>query len=233
MRVVNIIPTYNEAENIGKMIRGLQKYKYPILIVDDMSPDGTGEIAKKYKGVEVLEGEKEGLGVAMVRGIRYAMEKMKAEIIVTWEADMAYDPNLLPKLLEKIKDYDVVVGTRTKTVGWNWHRHLNHWVANVFFATWVAGVGRVHDHNGALRVVRARVLKGIDWDDMPKGFGFFNYWLFEMLKVTDKVSEMPVTYRFRTAGESKVSFNPKYIKTYLRDVGEYIWLCLKIRLEMN
>ena len=172
----------------------------------------------------------------MARGIKYALNTLKADVVITNEADFAFDPFKIPKLLKKLGEgYDVVIASRHvgegKTEGWTWERKLNHWIANTFFATWVAGVNEVTDHNGAFRTVRSEILRKINWGDMPKGFGFFNYWLYKMIGVTDKVCEIPVTYKFRTKGESKVSFNPKYIWTYLRDVGEYIWVCFKIRLD--
>ena len=151
MRVVNIIPTYNEAENIEPMLRELariakknRKYKFVTLVVDDSSPDGTGEIVKriqsKSKNIYLLTGEKKGLGVAMARGIKYALNTLKADVVITNEADFAFDPFKIPKLLKKLGEgYDVVIASRHvgegKTEGWTWERKLNHWIANTFFST--------------------------------------------------------------------------------------------------
>lgn len=247
MRVVCIIPTYNERENIERMmdvmlriISTQKKDQYFILVVDDNSPDGTGEVVRGYKSkrVVLLTGRKKGLGKAMIRGYKYAIRKLKADIVVSNEADFAFDPRLIPKMVGRIKKgYDVAVGSRHvgsgKTEGWTLNRKLNHWVANKFFATWVAGVNEVYDHNGAFRAIRVfGVLDKIKFDKLNvSGFGFFNYFLFKLTQVTDKFYEFPITYRFREKGESKVSFNPKYFKTYLRDVAEYVKLSLQIRLE--
>ena len=73
----------------------------------------------------------------------------------------------------------------------------------------------------------------MDFAHFPRGFGFFCYWLFKMTQKTDRIYELPITYKFRIKGESKVSFNPKYFKTYLHDVWEYINLNFKIRLEKS
>ena len=248
MRVVVIIPTYNEKENIGRMLEVMQdlvageKDDYQILIVDDNSPDGTAEIVKnfmnKHKNVFLTSGRKEGLGVAMIRGIKYGINKLRADVIVSNEADFAFDPKHIPFMVGKIKEgYDVVVGSRHvgvgKTKGWTAARKINHWMANKLFATWVAGVTEVYDHNGAFRAIRvANVADKIDLNKLKtKGFGFFNYYLFKLTEVTDKFYEFPVTYKFRISGESKVSFNPRYFGTYLRDVFEYIILAFKIRLK--
>lgn len=247
--IVHLIPTYNEKENIGKMIEALQKIaskdkkrKHLVLVVDDNSPDGTQSIVKahqkKDKSIFLLRGEKHGLGKAMIRGLKYATQKLNADVVIPNEADFAFDPKHIPYMLNKIdKGIDVVVGSRHvgrgRTQGWTRNRKINHWVANKLFATWVAGVREVYDHNGAFRAIKVKgVLNQIDLDKMNiNGFGFFNYFLFKLTQVTDKFHEFPVTYKFRTTGESKVSFNPKYFRTYLRDVAEYIKLSFKIRLE--
>ena len=258
MRVTIIIPTYNEKENIGDLIIktfAVVKGKaddYRILVVDDNSPDGTGSLVKKlqspakqgqalpdkFKNLYLLDGKKEGVGKAMIRGYRYALEKLGPDIIVSTEADFAYDPKYIPQAVAKIKEgYDVVVGSRHVGIGktecWTLSRKINHWVANKFFATWVAGVREVYDHNGAFRAIRVNnVLDKVNFRKIKvTGFGFFSYFLFKLTQITDKFHELPVIYRFRKKGESKVSFNPKYFGTYLHDVFEYIILSFKIRLE--
>lgn len=248
MKVVILIPTYNESENIGKLlldidkrIKKLKKYSFGVLIVDDNSPDGTGKIVEEFgrkrKYVELLTGTKEGLGVAMVRGYKHAIARMKADVVVTNEADFAFDFKHLPYMLRKIDEgVDVVVGSRHvgvgKTEGWTKSRILNHWVANKLFATWIAGVSEVYDHNGAFRAIRVKgVLDKMNWEKMPRGFGFFFYNMYELTRYTTKFDEFAVTYRFRERGESKVSFNPRYVRTYARDVMEYIRMAFKIRME--
>ncbi len=250
-KVTILIPTYNEAPNIGLLLADLlgtlkkiKNYKFSILIVDGKSPDGTGDIVrsfqKKERNIYLVTDKKRGLGKAMIKGYRYAMEKLKADIIVSNEADFAFDFKHLPYMLKKIdKGCDVVVGSRHvgvgKTQGWTLNRRFNHWVANKFFATWIAGVKEVYDHNGAYRAIRVKgVLDRIDWRSLRvSGFGFFFYSLYKLTQVTKKFDEFPVIYRFRTRGESKVSFNPKYIRVYLRDVFEYAKLAFQIRLEKS
>ncbi len=248
MRITVIIPTYNEKENIKEIIKKTfdavkgKGDEYTVLVVDDNSPDGTGPLIKgleaKFGRLKLLSGKKEGVGKAMIRGYLYTLRNLKPDIVVSTEADFAYDPKYIPDATGKIKEgFDVVVGSRHvgigKTEGWTLSRKLNHWVANKFFATWIAGVGEVHDHNGAFRAIRVKgVLDKVDFKKIKiSGFGFFSYFLFKLTQSTDKFYELPITYRFRTKGESKVSFNPKYFMTYLHDVLEYIFLSFKIRLE--
>ena len=248
LTVVNIVPTYNEKDNIQNCLTALQKvknsrkYNFLILVVDDNSPDGTGEVVaklqKKHKNICLLRGKKQGLGIAMIRGFKYAMHKLHADIVIPNEADLAYPAAKIPYMLKKIEEgYDVIVASRHvpggNTRGWTAKRKVNHWVANSLFATWVAGTSEVRDHNGAFRAIRVKgVLDQINFDKLPtRGFGFFNYYLYKLTTVTDKFYEFPVTYSFRTRGESKVSFNKKYFKIFLKDVFEYAYLCLLIRLE--
>lgn len=251
MKVVNIIPTYNEKENIGKMLETLQaiahknpQYEFLHLIVDDTSPDGTAEIVKKYmaknKNVKLLEGKRVGLGEALIRGYKYAEDKLTADVIIPNDCDFSFDPYRIPDLLQKINEgYDVVVASRHvgegKTEGWSLFRKLNHFVANELFAWYIAGIREVHDHNGNFKAIR---VKGV-LDKIPmyklkvKGFGFQCYIIYQLSKVTKKFHEIPVVFTFRTAGETKISFNKKYLKTYIRDVFEYMWLCWKVRFERS
>ena len=250
MRVVHIIPTYNESENIELFFRTLERViardkgrQHLIVVVDDHSPDGTGEIVKRYAGnhknVCLLSGPKKGLGKAMVRGINYAIEKLHADVIIPTEADFAFNPEYILPALKKIdQGYDVVVGSRHvkrgKTEGWTFNRKFNHWLANTVFASWVAGIAEVKDHNGAFRAVRVKgVQDQINFNGFPTGFGFFCYWIYKLTRVTTKLYELPITYKFRVRGESKVSFNPKYLSSYLKDVKEYVQLAFKIRQERN
>ncbi len=252
MRVTILIPTYNEKENIRKLLdqilkqtASLKTHKFKILIVDDKSPDGTGEIVKEYisknkSKIFLLSGDKNGLGSAMIRGYKYALKNLKSEIIVTNEADFGFDFKHLPLMLKKISEgVDVVVASRHvgegKSQGWTTNRKINHFIANTFFADWVAGIRQVHDKNGAFRAIRVKgVLENINWTNFPtRGFGFFFFLIYKLSQVTNKFYEFPATFTFRTQGESKVSFNPKYFKTYLKDVWEYIKLAFQIRLERS
>ena len=249
MRVVNIIPTYNEKDNIGPMLNCLlklaqknKKYDFYHLVVDDESPDKTAiivkEFQKKNKNIYLLSGLRVGLGDALCRGYEYAIKNLKADVVIPNDCDFSFDPKHIPEMLARIeKGRDVVVASRHtgsgSSEGWTWFRRLNHFVANELFAWYLAGITEVHDHNGNFRAIRVKgVLDQINWSRLKiKGFGFLMYMTYKMAKYTDKFFEIPVTFTFRIRGESKVSFNRKYIHTYFRDVFEYIKLCILIRLE--
>src|SRR5579859_1165248 len=125
MNIVVIMPTYNEAENVKKMIPLLEKDVFPkvknhtmhLLVVDDKSPDGTGKevekYMKEYKNVHLLSGEKNGLGAAYVRGMKYAMDTMKADAVIEFDADFQHDPEDIPHLISAMDEgYDYVIGSR-------------------------------------------------------------------------------------------------------------------------
>lgn len=253
MKVVNIIATYNEKENIGDMLEALlnvakenSKYDFATLVADDNSPDGTGKIVKEYikkhKKIELITGPRKGLGYALLRSYKYSIDKMGADVIIPNDADFSFDPKHIPDLLKKIDEgYDVVVASRHVgsggTKGWSLFRRLNHWVSNIFFATYVAGIKEVKDHNGNYKAIR---VKGV-LDKVPlgkliektrvKGFAIQTYILYELSKHTSKFAEVPVIFKFRTKGETKIG--KKYLKSYLRDTIEYMKLCIFMRLERS
>jgi len=253
MKIVNIIPTYNERENIKLMLEALRKiakenpqYQFETLVIDDDSPDNTGKIVKDYmngdSSVHLITGPKKGLGNALIRGYKYAIEKLKAEVVIPNDCDFSFDPYKIPELLIKIEEgYDVVVASRHigkgATEGWSLFRKLNHWVSNVFLATYVAGIKEVRDHNGNFKAIRVKgVLDKVPLDELLgkikiRGFGFQAYILYELSKVTRKFYEVPVVFKFRTRGEAKIG--KKYLKSYLRDVFEYIKLSILIRKDRS
>lgn len=251
IKVVHIIPTYKEKENILLMLKTLKQinkslpqYQFSTIIVDDNSPDGTGEVVKKWQvqdpSTHLLTGPKKGLGVAMLRGFQYALNRLKADIIIPNDCDFSWDPYKIPQMLTKIEEgYDVVVASRHakggNQRGWSKLRKVNHWLSNYFFARVVAGIKEVTDYNGTYKAIRVKgVLDQLPLHQLPsrvwvQGFAFQPYLVYELSKVTQKFIEVPMTFKFRTRGEAKIS--PKYYKTYLRDAGEYIILCLYIRLQ--
>ncbi len=244
-----LVPTYNEIENITLMLGELDKilgkisnYQTTIVVIDDNSPDGTAKQAKKFKpkfvNVKLLSGEKNGLGTALVKGYKYATNILKADLVGSIDADFLFDPRDLPKLIRMIeKGRDVAIGSRHhkggfRVANWPLSRYITHWIANDFFARIIAGNNEVVDHNGNFRVIRSSILNRIDWEKLPtKGYGFLNYMIYEMGKYGAKFGEVPVKLTWRTRGESKISFNPRYIRSFIQDTFEYIFLCFRIRFE--
>jgi len=248
LHAVHVIPTYNEVENIGTMLQVLDElakkqsgYRWSVLVVDDNSPDGTAEIAQKTKinlPLDILKGEKQGLGIAMRRGFEYAIEEMEADLIVSNDADFQFDPRDIPRLLEAYESgADVVIGSRHVpgggVTGWPKRRAVTHYVANTLFARYLAGLEMVEDHNGNFRIYRVEnVLDQVDWGGLPSdGYGFLNYILYVLSKAEVVFVEVPVEFGWRVRGESKVSFNPRYVKSFFHDTIEYMRLCLQIRWE--
>src|SRR3989338_9469437 len=136
MRIVHIIPTYNEKDNIANMINEIfaiaKKYpgwKTEVVVVDDRSPDNTADvvqkISQKNKNVHLLLKKKEGLGRALIMGYEYAVKNLKADVVIPNDADFQWNPKDYPLLIKKIEDgFDVVVASRHipggRVVGWNW-----------------------------------------------------------------------------------------------------------------
>ena len=247
MKIVHIIPTFNEKENIGQMIETINEIgtKYPrwsneVLIVDDYSADGTAhvvsEFKKKYSNLHLLLKKKEGLGRALIKGYEYALNKLDADVVIPNDADFQWEPRDYPKLIKKIEEgFDVVVASRHvpggKVVGWNWFRKLNHDISNSLLAWWIAGVHEVKDHAGNFKAIR---VKGI-LDQVPltkmrnAGFSFQLHILYELSKTSAKFTEVPVIFRKRKFGKSKIGFN----RYYIRDVFEYIRSSILIRLDRS
>ncbi len=247
MKIAHIIPTYNEKENIAKMIDIINSiterhasWSSDIIVVDDFSPDGTSSIVKKlqkkYKNVYLLSKKKEGLGKALIKGYEYAVKKLHADVVIPNDADFQWNPEDFPKLIEKIENgFDVVVASRHvrggKVIGWNWFRNLNHNVSNTLLAWWVAGVHEVRDHAGNFKAIRVKgILEKVHLSKMKNaGFSFQLHILYELSKTGAKFCEVPVTFKERVFGKSKIGLN----KYYLRDILEYIKSSLLIRFDRS
>lgn len=243
-KVSYIIPTYNEAENIAPMIKvvdsifkKLKKYEYKILVVDDNSPDGTGkivrQIAKNNKNIILLPGQKKGLGAAMIRGLKHSL-KIKSDFTISNEADFSYSPREIPRILKKLDSgWDVVACSRIISghSKWSLGRQTIHFIANNVFAEIVAGVTEVEDHNSAYKAINNTILGKLDFNDFPKGFSFFNYFIYQTTLHTNKICEIKTKFTPRTKGQSKIGLNSKYIKYFLKDSLEYVASCARIRLQ--
>lgn len=247
MNIIHIIPTYNEKDNIGLMIETIIKvagkfprWKNEILIVDDYSPDGTADIVrryqKKYSNIHLISKKKEGLGKALIMGYSDAIKKLQADVVVPNDADFQWDPKDFPRLVEKIEEgYDVAVASRHirggKVVGWNWFRKLNHDISNSLLAWGVAGVHEVKDHAGNFKAIKVKgILEKVSLQKMKNaGFSFQLHILYELSKTGAKFTEVPVIFRERKFGKSKIGFN----KYYLRDIMEYIKSSILIRIDRS
>lgn len=213
-----IIPTYNEMENIEKIIRavfGLEK-SFHILVIDDGSPDHTGDkveelIEKEFKGSLFCLHRKGklGLGTAYITGFKWALEHGYAYIF-EMDADFSHDPNDLPRLYAACHDegYDVAIGSRyvsgVNVVNWPIGRVLMSYFASQYVRL-VTGF-KVHDTTAGFKCYKRRVLETIPLDQVRfKGYGFQIEMKFTAYKIGFKIKEVPVIFVNRREGVSKMS----------------------------
>lgn len=223
MKAVVILPTYNEKDNIEKLIAILQENVFPkiktyemgILVVDDSSPDGTADVvrklAKKWKNIELSIGEKKGLGAAYVRGMSYAVDKMNADVVFEMDADLSHDPKKIPEFLEKIdQGYDFVIGTRYSGGGsipdnWGLKRKAFSVLGNLLVRMILMRF-YIHDWTGGFRAIRREVFETIK-EDLSKfrGYTFQVAFLHKAIQHKYTVAEVPFHFTDRTSGKSKIA----------------------------
>ncbi|HSX40922.1 MAG TPA: glycosyltransferase family 2 protein [Candidatus Saccharimonadales bacterium] len=232
-KAVVIIPTYNEKENIEKLIGILDDEVFPkitdwdmaILVADDNSPDDTQGVVKKlmekYKNLELNEGEKEGLGAAYIRAMSYAVEKMNADVMFEMDADFFHDPQKVPEFLKKIDEgFDFVIGTRYSGGGsipsnWALNRKFLSVVGNLIVRV-VFTRFYIHDWTGGYRCIKKEVfLKEKEKLAPFKGYRFQVGFLFSAVKDGFKVAEVPFNATDRTAGRSKMARSETIVDTLM------------------
>lgn len=221
-RVMVVIPTYNEADNLPKMVEalfGLGLPRLEILIVDDNSPDGTGEIAdalsREHPGrLHVMHRPgKGGLGTAYVAGFKYALAQ-GAERIVQMDADFSHSPSYVPILVERAEEYDVVVGSRYVSGGklderWGLGRYFLSWWANSIYVRLILGL-KVRDATAGFKCWRREALEGINLDAIrSNGYVFQVEMAYLCEKLGYRVLEVPIYFEDRRIGRSKMSMPVK------------------------
>ncbi|PIE22393.1 MAG: dolichyl-phosphate beta-D-mannosyltransferase [Planctomycetota bacterium] len=212
-RLLIILPTYNEKENLEAMVRAIRQYLVcEILVVDDNSPDGTGKIADRLSEedarLHVLHREgKEGLGKAYLAGFAWALQR-DYEFIYEMDCDFSHAPWDLPRLTAKGLDAELVIGSRYVrggcTVGWTWHRRLLSKGANLYTKLFL-GFG-THDWTAGFRCYRAEALGRIDFERVAaSGYSFQIEMAWRIKKAGGRVREIPVHFVDREEGKSKMS----------------------------
>ena len=210
-----VLPTYNEAENLERMVEAVSERlpaDHRILIVDDSSPDGTGEIADRLASersqVEILHRhEKEGIGPAYLAGFGRALAE-GASTIVQMDADFSHDPSYLPELIAATRDADLAIGSRYVHGGGieNWgalRRFLSR--GGSIYARAVLRV-RVHDLTGGFKAWRREALEKIDFSQVDsRGYAFQVEMTYRALLAGCKVVEVPIRFTDRDLGSSKIS----------------------------
>jgi len=215
MRILVITPTYNEKENIEAIIQQVLAVDPGIemLIVDDSSPDGTGDMVDKIVAseprVHVLHrAGKLGLGTAYVEGFKKAIE-MGVDCVVQMDADFSHHPSYLKSMLDKLDDADVVIGSRymhgnISVVNWPLSRLMLSYFANIY-ARWVTGLP-VYDVTGGFKAIKLKVLKSINLDRISSnGYAFQIEMNYIFNKKGFSIAEVPIIFADREGGVSKMS----------------------------
>ena len=229
-KAVVCLPTYNERENLEPMLRALGDKDVRVLVIDDNSPDGTGELADRLAAelgyVDVLHREsKEGLGPAYLAGFRRALTS-EAELILEMDCDFSHDPDYVPRLIAAVDDgADLALGSRYVPGGgvrdWGLVRRFIS-AGGSFYARIILGV-KVRDLTGGFKCYRRAVLETIDLDAVDsRGYAFQIETTYRTLRAGFKVVEVPITFADREVGGSKMS---KAI------VAEAIWKVPGLRLK--
>jgi len=222
-KLMVVVPTYNEAANLATLVGELLALDLPrleVLIVDDNSPDGTGQIAddlaSRYpERMHVLHrAEKTGLGTAYIAGFGYALEQ-GADYVVQMDADFSHSPQYIPDFARLIEDYDVVVGSRYVTGGrldeqWGWGRYFLSWWANSVYTRLILGL-KVKDATAGFKCWRRATLEGIGLDRVRSNGYVFQV---EMAYLTEKLGyrffEIPIYFEDRRIGQSKMTVPVKF-----------------------
>lgn len=228
LRVSVVVPTYNERENIEPLVTQLLALPtgVEVIVVDDNSPDGTGEVADRlaaeHEGrVSVIHrAGKLGLGTAYIAGFQKALAD-GADLVCSMDADFSHDPQYIPAMVEKAEQgYDLVIGSRyvrgggsTQTL----NRKLFSWGANTITRV-LLGL-QAHDTTAGFRCYRGEVLQSLDLDDIESsGYSFLFEMLYRVERQGWKVGEVPIMFEDRRLGRSKISRNEiiKALWTVLR-----------------
>lgn len=226
MKIVAVIPTYNEYDNIARLIGEVlaQSPDLQVFIVDDNSPDGTGELveslARKNSRIHILRRPgKMGLGSAYCDGFRAALD-YGADYIVEMDADFSHDPATIPRFLEMMSDYDLVIGSRylngISVVNWPLRRLMLSYFANVYTRI-ITGL-RIADCTSGFKCFRRQVIESIDLSRIRSdGYSFQIEMNFRCVEMGFRVGEIPIIFIDRHSGSSKMS------KRIVREAVLMVW----------
>jgi len=241
MRIVIIIPTYNESKTIAGLIDAIElefkkiaNHQLSILVVDGNSPDGTAAAVRAkmpvYKNIELLiEKEKRGLGMAYISGMKYAVEKMGAGAFIEFDGDFQHDPKDIRRLIQELDNgYDYVIGSRYVPGGsvpkeWGWHRKFLSKFGSLYIK-YALGLP-THDNTSGLKLTRVQgFFSQLSLDEnriLSKRHAYKVHLLYEMIRLGAKVKEMPIRFLERGGGTSKSSLED--IKESLKVVWFLFW----------
>jgi dolichol-phosphate mannosyltransferase len=230
-RALIIFPTYNERDNIEKIVHAVLPLdpRIHVLIVDDKSPDGTGEVAERLaqdlEKVAVLHRPgKAGLGKAYIAGFKWAIER-KFDFVFEMDADFSHSPEYLKDFLREIQNHDLIIGSRyisgVNVINWPMGRLLLSYYANVYTRI-ITGLP-LRDATGGFKCFRREVLEAIDLDEVRStGYSFQIEMSMRAWKKGFRIKEIPIIFYDRVAGQSKMS---------RKIMREAIWMVWALRLK--
>lgn len=233
-----VLPTYNEKENIEKLIDALEKtfqktphWTMSILVVDDNSPDGTGEIVEKMQktlaNLHLIRGAKKGLGEAYKRGFAHALAHLNPEYIFEMDADFQHDPHAIPQFLKAAEvGNEFIIGSRYIPGGdcpnWEFKRKLYSWLANVG-ARILAGIRGINDCTSGYRCIKSSFLKNLGVEKLKSnGYAFQLTLLHAATKKHLKIVEIPILFHSRQKGSSKLG---------KKDIWEFFFNAMTLRFR--
>lgn len=231
VKTLLIIPTYDEKENIEKLIREIFSYNLGlhILVVDDNSPDGTGEVTRNLckefpDTLFIIEREgKLGLGTAYVAGFKFALAG-DYQFIMQMDADFSHNPKRIPDFFEAAKEADLVIGSRycngVNVINWPLSRLILSYGANVY--TRLVTRLPLFDSTGGFKLIKREILEAIPLDEIQSnGYSFQIEMNFRAWKRNYKIVEIPIVFNDRTLGQSKMSKKIIY---------EAVWMVWKLAI---
>jgi len=231
MKILIIIPTYNELENLPRLLTEVlsKDNNIDMLFIDDNSPDGTADFIeneqKNNNRIHLIKRQsKQGLGTAYIVGFKFALQR-DYEVIFEMDADFSHDPNEIPRFLEEIKNSDVVLGSRYKNgvnvINWPMRRLLLSWFANIYTRV-ITGMP-LHDATGGFKCFKREVLEAIDLNRVKSnGYAFQIEMNFKAWKKGFNIKEIPIIFVDRVKGSSKMS------KKIVREAVFMVW---KLRFQ--
>lgn len=220
MRIVVNIPTYNEKENIEEVIKKilaqskeLKNADLQVLVSDSHSPDGTAEIVKKISQsnpkVHYLDVKERGLGVGLIKGHRYAIDRLKADILAQMDGDLSHDPSALPGMVDQInKGFDMINGSRLMKGGQNllgWHRRL-FTKGSSLYCRIMWGTFKITEYTTSYRVFTKKLFESINLKQIPwksQTYIIQPTFLYAAIKAGAKIKEVPIIFTDRKRGYSK------------------------------
>jgi len=239
-KVCIVLPTYNEAGNIPLLIPAIfgqaskiRSHDLHVLVVDDNSPDGTQDIVrslmKEYPALDMITGEKKGLGEAYKKGMDHAIRTLDPDLIFEMDADLQHDPTLIPLFVELTRyGFSMIIGSRFvvggSTPNFSFYRRAISLLGN-WLIRFMGGLPRIHDCTSGYRCIKAELIRKCDLSFLStRGYSFQSSLLCELIRNGASVVEIPIVFPDRTQGQSKLS---------MQDQIEFLTNIPKIRFRQS